>query len=322
MHYDVFNGDADGICALVQLRLHQPLASELITGVKRDIQLLAKVSVSPGDSLTVLDVSFSKNSRYVLDFLKTGATIFYVDHHQAGEIPSHPNLKTLIDTDRSLCTSLLVNQFLDGKFPLWAITAAFGDNLAQSAEQLAATLTLTDNKLGSLKNLGTYINYNGYGSRVEDLHFPPAMLYREMVRYSSPFDFMSDNRQVYEKLGNGYHQDMAHAETIKPEYETGAVAVYILPDVVWARRVSGVFGNYLINQDAAKAYAVLSQNLNGGYLVSVRSPLMAKAGADDFCAKFDTGGGRKSAAGINHLPTDQLSGFIAKFDDFFSKAVQ
>ncbi|RUM38930.1 MAG: acetyltransferase, partial [Desulfobulbus sp.] len=39
--YDVFNGDADGICALHQLRLHDPRPdAHLVTGVKRDICLL------------------------------------------------------------------------------------------------------------------------------------------------------------------------------------------------------------------------------------------------------------------------------------------
>jgi hypothetical protein len=42
-HYDVFNGDADGICALQQLRLAEPGTSVLVTGVKRDIGLLARV---------------------------------------------------------------------------------------------------------------------------------------------------------------------------------------------------------------------------------------------------------------------------------------
>ena len=38
---DVFNGDADGLCALHQLRLAEPLAdAQLVTGVKRDIALL------------------------------------------------------------------------------------------------------------------------------------------------------------------------------------------------------------------------------------------------------------------------------------------
>jgi hypothetical protein len=113
---------------------------------------------------------------------------------------------------------------------------------------------------------------------------------------------------------------MANVDMIKPEYQSEGVAVFILPDEVWARRVSGVFGNNLVNQDSSKAYAVLSHNQVGGYLVSVRSPLNAKAGADEFCSLFDTGGGRKSAAGINHLPTNQLSDFVARFDAYFPKS--
>ena len=38
--YDVFNGDADGICSLLQLRLAAPCDAVLVTGVKRDIALL------------------------------------------------------------------------------------------------------------------------------------------------------------------------------------------------------------------------------------------------------------------------------------------
>jgi hypothetical protein len=318
MHYDVFNGDADGICALIQLRLDQAIESTLVTGIKREIQLLDKVSVKPGDSLTVLDISFEKNSHRVAEFLNAGASIFYVDHHQPGEIPSHPNLKTLIDTDNAICTSLLVNKHLNGKYPLWAVTAAFGDNLNHSAENLASTLSLSGAKLEILKNLGIYINYNGYGSGVADLHFAPDALYREMVRYASPFDFISDNHAAFKKLENGYQQDMANAENINPEYQNNAVAVFILPDIAWARRVSGVFGNHLANLNPTKAHAVLSYNKDGGYLISVRAPLSNKVGADEFCSGFATGGGRKSAAGINHLPKDQLGVFVDQFDAFYS----
>jgi len=43
--YDLFNGDADGICALIQLRLAGSCESTLITGVKRDIALAQQVPV-------------------------------------------------------------------------------------------------------------------------------------------------------------------------------------------------------------------------------------------------------------------------------------
>jgi hypothetical protein len=318
MHYDVFNGDADGICALIQLRLAQPLESILVTGIKRDIQLLDKISVNQGDSLTILDISFEKNSHRVVEFLDAGATIFYVDHHLAGETPNHPSLQTIIDTDSAVCTSLLVNQYLEGKYPLWAVTAAFGDNLNTSAEKLASTLALRDSEVEKLKNLGIYINYNGYGSSVADLHFAPDVLYREMASYVSPFDFISDNRQIFAKLENGYQEDMAKAESIPPQFQSTVVGVYLLPDEAWTRRVSGVYGNLLANQNPTKAHAVLSCNKEGGYLISVRSPLNNKVGADKFCSRFATGGGRKSAAGINHLPKVQLGEFIDRFNAFYA----
>lgn len=319
MHYDIFNGDADGICALIQLRLDQPLESKLITGIKRDIQLLDKISVNSGDSLTVLDISFEKNSLKVKEFLNSGASIFYADHHQAGEIPKHPNLYTLINTDSAVCTSLLINQYLGNKYPLWAVTAAFGDNLKRSAEMLAASLSITESELSLLNKLGTYINYNGYGSCIEDLHFNPGVLYQEMAPFPSPFAFIKANPMVYEKLENGYQQDMAHAENLKPEFTSENVAVFIMPDETWARRVSGVFSNSLANQNPVKAHAVLSINKEGGYLISVRAPLTVNTGADEFCSLFPSGGGRKSAAGVNHLPKEQLDNFVRKFDSFFQR---
>lgn len=50
----MFNGDADGICALHQLRLADPVESEIITGLKRDIALLEHVPAVDGDLVSVL----------------------------------------------------------------------------------------------------------------------------------------------------------------------------------------------------------------------------------------------------------------------------
>ncbi|HEX6003870.1 MAG TPA: acetyltransferase, partial [Burkholderiales bacterium] len=59
--YDIFNGDADGICALQQLRLEDPRPSVLVTGAKREIALVERVMPGAGDELTVLDLSFRVN---------------------------------------------------------------------------------------------------------------------------------------------------------------------------------------------------------------------------------------------------------------------
>lgn len=314
MQFDVFNGDADGICALIQLRLAQPTEATLITGIKREISLLDRVHAGEGDNITVLDISLAKNISGLIRLLDQGAGVFYIDHHNPGEIPSHPALTTLIDTDANTCTSLLVNQHLNNQFPAWAITAAFGDNLYNSASQLAANIGLSEQQTEQLKTLGTCINYNAYGSCLEDLYFAPDKLYKEMAGFESPFNFIRQNKNIYQQLINGYQDDLNKVRQIKPEYCIDAIAVYLLPDEIWSRRISGVYGNLLANQHPDRAHAIISINQSDAYQISVRAPLNNKTGADELCSSFPTGGGRKAAAGINHLEKDQLAEFIKRFE--------
>ncbi|MCU7940732.1 MAG: DHH family phosphoesterase [gamma proteobacterium symbiont of Bathyaustriella thionipta] len=311
--YDIFNGDADGICALLQLRHTTPCQSELITGIKRDIKLLEKVNAVQDDTINVLDVSLDKNRSDLLRNLKNGAEVFYVDHHFCGDIPDNKKLTTLIDTQPDTCTSLLINQHLQDKQPLWAITGAFGDNLNVSAQTLANKHQLKQSDMTLLKSLGIYINYNGYGASIDDLHFAPDELFKKFLPYQNPLDAIQDSNSVYQELKSGYEEDNLHVSNLKAEYKTDKVALFILPDETWARRISGVYSNELVNQFPDRAHAVLTQNSNNGYLISVRAPLNNKTGADELCRQFESGGGRKAAAGVNHLPKSELQIFIDKF---------
>jgi len=270
---DIFNGDADGLCALLQLRLQTPRESILLTGIKRDIQLVERVEAVPGDRLTILDISMAKNCDALHRVLEQGATVFYVDHHLPGEIPRHPNLTAIIDTNPDICTSLIVDRHLGGRYRAWAITGAFGDNLNRSATEAAGPLHMSADQLEKLKTLGICINYNGYGSCIEDLHFSPDQLYRELSSYQSPFDFMNDKQSAYQQLFEGYRDDLMRAEKTKAEYSNESSALFILPDETWSRRISGVYGNQLSNNNPGMAHAVISHNSEGGYLISVRAPL-------------------------------------------------
>jgi hypothetical protein len=314
---DVFNGDADGICALLQLRLAEPRDSRLVTGVKRDIGLVAKAGIGPGDDVTILDISMEKNIEALSAALQLGARCFYVDHHYAGDIPEHSGLRALINTASDICTSLLVNQHLRGDFIEWAVVGAFGDNLHHSAHTIAGPLSLDEQQLNALSRLGLYVNYNGYGARPEDLHFTPENLYHLLSQYRSPLQFIADDKDSFGRLEAGYRQDMAQAQSLAPEFEDAAVAVFILPEADWARRVSGVYSNDLANGFPARAHAVLTRKSSGNFLVSVRAPLDNKTGADDLCRQFPTGGGRKAAAGINDLPAESLAGFIDAFGQYY-----
>lgn len=316
MYIDVFNGDADGICALHQLRLTNPVDSVLVTGIKRDINLLERVEAGKGDKLTVLDISLDKNREGLIRLLKAGAEVIYFDHHFAGDIPTYRNLEVYIDTDANMCSSLLVNAYLNSTYLAWAVTAAFGDNLFSTAVDAAKPLNLKPGQLEDLKLLGTCINYNSYGATLEDLIYTPNTLYRLIQPYSDPFDFIH-NEAGYQILLNGYQEDVSRAESIQAEYQSPTHALYILPDAKWARRVSGIFANQLAQAHPERAHAILTQNNNKGYVVSVRAPLNNKTGADDLCRQFETGGGRKAAAGINHLSNTDYERFLKVFIEAF-----
>jgi len=313
---DVFNGDADGICALHQLRLANPVTSILVTGVKRDINLLKKVHAAQGDNITVLDVSLDKNRDGLELCLNAGAKVLYFDHHFAGDIPQHENLQAYIDTDANMCTSLLVNKYLNSEYLAWAVTAAYGDNLFVTAEEAAKPLELSAEELEQLKLLGTCINYNGYGSSLDDLIFTPENLYQKIKPYADPFDFIN-NEPAYQTLVNGYLADSENAAAIQAEYKSDSHALFILENEKWAKRVSGVFANQLAQENPNRAHAMLTRNNDNGFVVSVRAPLNNKTGADELCRQFESGGGRKAAAGINHLAHADYKKFRAAFLDAF-----
>ena len=316
--FDMFNGDADGICALTQLRLAEPREATLITGVKRDINLLKHVNAKRGDRVTVLDISMDKNGTDLARLLAAGAAIFYVDHHFSGDIPVSPKLTAIINEASDVCTSLLINNHLNGAHTAWAVVGAFGDNLNKSAQGLAKNLDINEVELRKLQNLGIYINYNGYGSNLDDLHFKPDELFKLVSTYANPLDFISGSPEHFDKLENGYHADMSSAKNIKPDSATTQTAIFSLPNQPWARRVSGVFSNNLTNDHPNRAHAVLTDKSNGHYLVSVRAPLNNKKGAADLCRQFPTGGGRESAAGINNLPHHLLNDFIKAFEESYA----
>ena len=316
---DVFNGDADGLCALHQLRLVEPADSELVTGPKREISLLKRVQAQAGDRVTVLDIALSKNCAALDSILAAGAQVRYFDHHQPGDIPVHPLFESYIDTDAQVCTSLLVDRFLHGKQRIWAVTAAFGDNLAESAQLAALPLNLSLGQLAQLQSLGECLNYNGYGETLGDLFFDPAELYRQLRAYRDPFHFMQESA-VYPILKTGYAEDMARAVEVAPVEQRNAGRVFRLPAEKWARRISGAFGNQLAVESPTQAHAVLTAKAEGGYVVSVRAPMANKSGADEVCSQFATGGGRRGAAGINHLPESELDRFMSLFYTTFTRS--
>jgi len=311
MQIDVCNGDADGLCAVVQWRLHAPQGARLLTGLKRDIELLERVQAVRGDEVLVCDISLRRNHSALLRLLDAGVSVRYFDHHEAGDIPVHPLLDAHIDTASDTCTSLLVDRYLGGRFRAWAVVGAFGDNLIRVAERLALEAGLSAQECRQLRDLGESINYNAYGDQEQDVHIPPWQLFQTMVRYSNPLHLLQ-HESIGQELSALRQGDLQQAKTLEPYRQTERAKVYWLPDAAWSRRGIGSMGNALTSTDPARAYALLRPAAGGGFVVSVRAPQHAQVGAVDLCRPFG-GGGRMGAAGIDHLPLAQVEPFIRAF---------
>jgi hypothetical protein len=309
--FDVFNGDADGICALQQLRLKYPVGAELITGVKRDVGLLHRADAKRGDRVTVLDVSLDANRASLVSLLDRGVNIEYFDHHFPGRIPRDIRLTTYIDTSAATCTGLIMNRYLQGEHRMWAVVAAYGDNLAHSAHEVATTSSLSGADEQKLRELGEVINYNAYGESVADLAVDPAAMYRAIQPFSNPLDFIAST-DVLRHLKARRIEDMESALRQAAVQRFANVSVYILPDAPWSRRVRGEFANLVARREPLRAHAVLAPRRDGKYVISVRARMGSPQGADCFCRKFG-GNGRVAAAGIDALDPALLNEFIAAF---------
>lgn len=315
---DVFNGDADGICALQQLRLHMPSPhARLVTGVKRDVALLERLGDTSGCRITVLDISLDRNREALARLLSQGNRIFYADHHYSGAIPASGALEAHIDPSPLVYTSLIVDRLLGGAYPTWAIVGAFGDDLNEVAHRYARGIGLDGEAATILTEIGTLLNYNGYGMEAADLLIHPADLFREVHCYLDPFDFYRE-ASLLPRLRWGFADDIAKAAQLLPEETFAGGRIFLLPDAAWAKRVAGVFANRICRDRPEMAHAVLLALPDGGFQISVRAPLANRHGADTLCRQFATGGGRAAAAGINHLPRQALSSFLAAFARHFS----
>ena len=317
-YIDVFNGDADGICALHQLRLHEPQPeAQLVSGVKRDITLLAQLTEVRDAHITVLDISLDRNRDSLEAILSRHNTVLYADHHFAGPLPDSDRFTAHIDSHPLTCTSLIINALLPAPPSPWAVVGAFGDNLDEPAGELAAQIGLDESATAHLKETGILLNYNGYGAELSDLFFAPDDLYRQVRPYADPLIFFTESTAL-QTLRTGYQQDMERAMDFAPIHEDSAGRMFKLPAEPWARRVAGVYSNTLARQRPDLAHALLTTNSDGSLRISVRAPLNNRTGAEILCRQFPGGGGRSAAAGINALPADQVDTFTRAFSLQFS----
>jgi len=309
---DVCNGDADGLFALVQLRRAEPLAGvRLVTGLKHDIELLERVEAGPGDRVSVCDLSMRRNASALFRLLESGVQVRYFDHHESGPIPVHPLLDAHIDLAPDTCTSLIVDRYLGGRYGAWAAAAAWGDNLASSAERVADRLRLGASERVLLRTLGEAVNYNAYGDRASDSLLPPAELFERLRPHDDPLSAWHAE-PVLAEMAERRQADLACAWVLEPVVADAQCRLWVLPDEAWSRRVLGPFANQVAEEDPGRAHAVARMRGDGAYDVSVRAPLARRTGAQQLCRAFG-GGGRAAAAAIDCLPPAEFERFVAAF---------
>lgn len=306
--FDVCNGDADGLCAVRQWRLHEPAAATLVTGLKREIALLQRVPAEAADEVLVCDVSLARNRAALLALLARGVRVRWFDHHAAGEVPADPALEAHLDFGADVCSSLLVDRHLGGRHRAWALAGAYGDELTAVADRLAVASGFDAGQRAALQRLGRAVNYNAYGEEASDVRLHPAELYAVMARHADPFALLA-SEPVIGEIDAQREADLRLALALAPAWQSERARVVVLPDAAWARRVSGVLANELAAARPAQAQAVLSARRGGDYRVSVRAPRDAPQGAAALCRDFG-GSGRAAAAGIDALPAAELDRFI------------
>lgn len=315
IHYDIFNGDADGIVSLHQYRMHFPVAkSHLVTGVKRDVELLRHMRLVKHSRLTVFDISHKTNEAHVQGILSNNNRIVWFDHHAAGMVYPSNMFRLTFDTSPNICTNMLVDSYVDGLYRPWTIVGAFGDNLHEQAEELNPGFN--DMKMGYLKEIGETLNYNGYGNTENDLTVHPKDVYKDLSKYDSPFDYRRKS-DVYDMI---HHQKcMDHHELKGSEimHESWTGKVVLLPDSEASVRYSGIYSNQLSTDTPNQAFLILTKIDGDNYRVSIRAPKSRPHGASALADNFETGGGREKAAGINRLPKNQLNVLIDLFEQQF-----
>jgi len=277
MRWFAFNGDADGICSMIQWGLVHGIEGMKVTGVKRDIELLERVHPVPGDEIVVMDISLARNHVRATELCENGFKITWFDHHLAGD-PIN-GMEANIDTSSNVCTAIIIESYLQVESD-WAQVALHGDGLSEHSSK------------PEYKELGELLNYNGYGADLFDLHFHPEELLMHCLESNTPEQFMST--PAFMKLQRGFAEDISNAESIE-----NVDGIYLLPNEAWARRVVGVMA-HRINAQGAGPH-VIAIDKGDTLQVSMRG----ESGIGELCAIFG-GGGRATAGGIDALPKGEI----------------
>lgn len=311
--YNVFfNGDADGICAVLQF-IHSGFTIEsFFTGHKRDQTLLRYGTKLLNTNILVFDIELARNINSMKQVLNNGCKVTWFDHHGDGEeniFSKYENFYPNIDVSPNINTALIVYNFLNNPELLkWAIVGLFGDNIDNIALSYCQSLNLSAEEISTFSEMGKLINYNSYGEDLSDLILDPVAIINQAKYFIDPVSFYKETG-IGQLLKQFSAEDLALALACYKEEKN----MVFLPNLPWAKRVYGTLGNFLAKKNSSKPFVIFVDIGADNYLVSVRAPLNQPTGAGDLCRLFYSGGGRAQAGGINCLHKSHLEKFTQAF---------
>ncbi len=297
---DICAGDADALCAVLQWRLHEPKAVQMVSGPLCATDALGRFRVLPGDEVLVCNVPFNRQSALGTCAPVGNARVQYLDCRGPAECHSSPYWSAGHATDAKVCTSLLVNHLLHGKFLGWALVGAYGSPGQHGVNAQAIRLGCSPSVRKRLQRLGEVITYNAEVVHPRYVYLEPAALYARLLRYDNPLDFLQSD-PLADELDGLLQSDLQTGLACKPYWEDAHASVYVLPDEAWAYRVARQLKSRLAALAPERAIAVLSPAGTGSFRAAVQPAL--KAGQTFTPKKWL----------IEHLPPNEVDNFVGAF---------
>ena len=253
----VFNGDADGLISQHLMGLSGISPSLRITGLKREIVLLERIPPLKTANIYVFDISLESNRSGLLRLLENPEIrITWFDHHESGNLPVSPRLKTHIFNTRGTCSALIVHGEVPGSDRRWAAMAAFGDNVPEAAEALLRPKRISESETALLREAGELLNYNAYGETEEDVLFQPIKIAELLSPFRDPLAFIHESG-IFKPLRNQFREDEREVQNLLPHEEKGLARIYHLPAKPWARRLGASYVNRMARENPKMAVAIL-----------------------------------------------------------------
>ena len=302
-HFDVFNGDADGLCALHQLRLAEPadaVARHRPEARHRAARARRRRGRRPGHGARRLARPQSRRARAAARARRAGALVRPpprgrdpgapaprgAHRHGAGDLherdrrPAPRRALPRVGGRRRVRRQPRAHRRRARRLDRPRAPAS-SRRCARSARISTTTPTATPRRTCSSR--------------------PPSSTARSRrtpTRCGSP-----RRRRCVAKLRAGRLADMGARSRWRPIGRASTC----YPTPTGRDGSSGTLANDLAARAPDRAHAVLVPCPNDGYRVSIRAPRAAPNGCAALAREFATGGGREAAAGIDHLPVAERS---------------